>query len=135
MADYYQPRELSSAFYGDGSSSGKQQHQIPLTTMVLTSLASLVFGGPLLAMAGFSFMASVAIFLVSSPLLVLIFSPLLLGAGAVLVAAMAGFGAAAVIGLGALSTVRWIYKGTRGRDTAERVGEHGKQMMIGLENL
>ncbi|PON47227.1 LOW QUALITY PROTEIN: hypothetical protein PanWU01x14_246080 [Parasponia andersonii] len=93
MADYHQPREEASYGYGG-------QHQISGWTVIYASLAGLAFGGPLLAMAGFSFLASVTI----SWLLLLIFSPLLFGACAVLVAAFAGFGMAAVAGLDGLSS-------------------------------
>ncbi|POO02883.1 hypothetical protein TorRG33x02_009440 [Trema orientale] len=48
MADYRQPQEEASYGY-----SG--QHQISGRTVIYASLAGLAFGGPLLAMAGFSF--------------------------------------------------------------------------------
>lgn len=111
-------------------------YQLSTRTVIWASLAGLVIGGPLLAMAGFSFLASVTLLLVSSPLL-LIFSPVLLGAGAILVAAMAGFGTAAAAGLGGLSSFGWVsmelgvgrllQDGLHGgRDTAESVKEEWK---------
>lgn len=76
-------------------------------TLLFASLSSLAIGGPLLAMSGFSFFASITLLLITSPLR-FIFSPLLLGAGAVLVAAVAGFGVAAAAALTGLAAFGWI---------------------------
>ncbi|XAR67316.1 hypothetical protein NMG60_11002023 [Bertholletia excelsa] len=67
-------------------------------------------------MMGFSFLATVVVFLISSPL-VLLFSPLLLFAAAVLVGALTGLGAGGDMALAGIASLVWFFQGARAGGT------------------
>ncbi|KAK4439646.1 Oleosin S1-2 [Sesamum alatum] len=78
-------------------------------TAVLASIAGVVIGGPLLALMGISFLATVTLLLVASPLF-LIFSPVLFGAACVLALAVIGFVAAGAMAVAGVSAVAWVVR-------------------------
>ncbi|XP_073009917.1 oleosin S1-2 [Typha latifolia] len=95
------------------------------TTVLYATLASLLIGGPLLGMMGFTLLASTTLLVVTSPLL-LLFSPVLLPSAFVIVAAMAGFAFAAAMAFGGLLALTWACSyvgGGRGPAVVERIAE------------
>ncbi|KAL2245171.1 oleosin S1-2 [Sesamum indicum] len=78
-------------------------------TVLLASIAGVIIGGPLLALMGISFLATVTLLLVASPLL-LIFSPVLFGAACVLALAVIGFAAAGAMAVAGVSAVAWVVR-------------------------
>lgn len=74
-------------------------------TAVLTSVAGVIIGGPLVGLMGLSFVATMSLLLLSSPLLI-IFSPVLLGAAL----AMIGFAVAGAMAVAGLSSVAWVFR-------------------------
>lgn len=110
----------------------QQQQQVSGETVVFASLAGLAIGGPLLAMMGFTFVATITLLLVSSPLLI-IFSPLLFFACFVFAAALAGFAAAGAMSMVGLSTIRWIFRSPERRsgELIDGVGLTDKMIEFG----
>ncbi|KAL0443220.1 UNVERIFIED_CONTAM: Oleosin S1-2 [Sesamum latifolium] len=78
-------------------------------TALLASIAGVIIGGPLLALMGISFLATVTLLLVASPLF-LIFSPVLFGAVCVLALAVIGFTAAGAMAVAGVSAVAWVVR-------------------------
>ncbi|KAI3708740.1 hypothetical protein L2E82_38155 [Cichorium intybus] len=107
--------------------------QVSGKTVLFATLTGIAIGGPLLALMGFSFLATMTLFIFTSPLLI-IFSPLLLGAGFVLTAALVGFGAATVMAIGGLWALSWVFRsvkehGFMGLETAtEKLLESGEDV-------
>ncbi|CAI9303434.1 unnamed protein product [Lactuca saligna] len=97
------------AYMGHNQVSGK--------TMLFAVIAGITIGGPLLALMGFSFLATMTLFVISSPLLI-IFSPLLMGAGFVFVASLVGFGAAGLMAIAGLWALGWVFPSVK-RDGLE----------------
>ncbi|KAD4178813.1 hypothetical protein R6Q59_022364 [Mikania micrantha] len=86
-----------------------QQQQMSIRTLMIATIVGITIGGPLLALMGFIFLATMALFVATSPLLV-IFSPVILGAVFVAVAALAGFGAAGLLAIAGLSALGWVFR-------------------------
>ncbi|KAL8195619.1 hypothetical protein R6Q57_026022 [Mikania cordata] len=83
--------------------------QVSIRTLMIATIVGITIGGPLLALMGFIFLATMALFVATSPLLV-IFSPVILGAVFVAVAALAGFGAAGLLAIAGLSALGWVLR-------------------------
>ncbi|KAG8365190.1 hypothetical protein BUALT_Bualt18G0078600 [Buddleja alternifolia] len=79
-------------------------HHITGKTVILASVAGAIIGGPLIALMGFSFVATMTILLVTSPLFIL-FSPLLFGAAFLFTLEMLGFAAAGAMAVAGVSMV------------------------------
>ncbi|KAL4185879.1 hypothetical protein AMTRI_Chr10g8030 [Amborella trichopoda] len=112
------------------------------SSVLSSSMAALVIGGPLLGMSGFSFLASMTILIISSPLF-LIFSPLLLPVAFVLGCSMVAFAAAGLMGMAGFCAITCVFRSVRGQqigripaqvvDTAQKAKEHGKELGAHLQ--
>ncbi|KAK9077630.1 hypothetical protein SSX86_005967 [Deinandra increscens subsp. villosa] len=118
----------------DQQNPQKHQQQIGMKTMVIATVVGITIGLPLLALTGFIFLSTMALFLVASPLLIL-FSPLLLGAGFVIVAALAAFGAAGLLAVAGLSALGWVLRSVKSGQLQEGVGSVAGKLMEAGENV
>ena len=89
-----------------------QQHQMTTKTMLISTIVAITIGGPLLAIMGFIFLATMTLFVVTSPLLI-IFSPLIAGAVFVIGAALFGFAMAGLMAIAGLAALGFLLKTVR----------------------
>ncbi|GKB01053.1 oleosin S1-2 [Tanacetum coccineum] len=89
--------------------------------MLISTIVAITIGGPLLALMGFIFLATMTLFVVTSPLLI-IFSPLIAGAIFVLGAALLGFAAAGLMAIAGLAALGWVLKTVKGENLSLRSG-------------
>ncbi|KAK1430898.1 hypothetical protein QVD17_14002 [Tagetes erecta] len=118
------------------------QKQVSTKTLVIATIVGITVGGPLLALMGFIFLATMTLLVISSPILV-IFSPVILGAGFVVAAALAGFGAAGLMAVAGLSALGWVYRAVKGggelqqglESVAGKLMESGENVKEGVKSM
>ncbi|KVI02354.1 oleosin S1-2-like [Cynara cardunculus var. scolymus] len=109
-----------------------RHRQVSTKTILLATVAGITVGGPLLALMAFSFLTTMALFVVTSPLLI-IFSPLLMAASFVFLAALVGFGAAGLMAIAGLSALSWVLRsvkddGLKGLNLTQKLVESGEKL-------
>jgi len=111
-----------------------QQNQISTKTMVFATVGAITIGGPLLAMMGFTFLATMTFLVITSPLL-MIFSPLLIGAMFVLVVALTGFALAGVMALAGLLALGWVFRLVKSGELQQSIGPVIGKLVESGENI
>lgn len=92
---------------------GDAEHQISGSTLLYAAIASVVIGGPLLGMMGFTLLATTTLALVAAPLM-LLFSPVIVPAAIVLVGTVVAFGIAVVMAFIGLAMLTWAFRSLAG---------------------
>nr|XP_043627260.1 oleosin-like [Erigeron canadensis] len=111
-----------------------QQNQISTKTMVFATVGAITIGGPLVAMMGFTFLATMTFFVITSPLLI-IFSPLLIGAGFVLIVVLSGFALAGVMALAGLFALGWVFRLVKSGELQQSIGALTGKLVESGENI
>ncbi|XP_071730290.1 oleosin 5-like [Rutidosis leptorrhynchoides] len=111
-----------------------KHQQISTKTMLFATVVGLTIGGPLLAMMGFSFLATMTLFVVTSPLL-LIFSPVIAGALFAVLAALVGFAAAGTMAILGLSALGWVFRTVKTQQLTQGIESAAGKLVDYGENI